>query len=121
VTSKGTKGMTLKWNYDTCRAGRIGETRELVGTVDLGKYAENAARGFLARHKGSKFTGNIAISVSDVSNDSVIALVVVGSNDHINFSVTESIRLRETPGGLRLETVNIRNAPVDATLFFELH
>jgi hypothetical protein len=47
--------------------------------------------------------------------------VVVGSNDHINFSVTESIRLRETPGGLRLETVNIRNAPVDATLFFELH
>jgi hypothetical protein len=121
VTSKGTKGMILQWNYDTCRAGKISETGELVGTVDLGKYAENAARGFLAKHKGGKFTGSIAISASDVGNDSVIALVVVGSNDHINFSVAESIRLRETPAGLHLETVNVRNKPVDAALFFELH
>src|SRR5262249_13775006 len=72
VTSEGTKGLILKWNYDTCRAGKISETGELLGTVDLGKYAETAARGFLARHKGGKFTGSIAISASDVGNDSVI-------------------------------------------------
>src|SRR5262249_35641563 len=38
VTSEGTKGLILKWNYDTCRAGKISETGELLGTVDLGKY-----------------------------------------------------------------------------------
>jgi hypothetical protein len=121
VTSEGTKGMIRKWNYNCCRAGKISETEELVGTVDLGKYAEKAARGFLARHKGGKFTGSIAISASDVSNDPVIALEVVGSKRDINFSVAESIRLRETPAGLRLETINVRNTHVDPDLFFELH
>ena len=64
----------------------------------------------------------IAISANDVGNDSVITLEVVGSGrNNIDFSVTESIRLRETPGGLHLETVNVRNTPIDGALFFELH
>jgi hypothetical protein len=121
VTSQGTKGLIRKWNYRACRAGKISESGELVGTVDLGKYAKNAARDFLARHKGGKFTGDIAISASNVGNDSVIALEVVGSKRDINFSVAESIRLREAPGGLHLETVNVRNTRVDDDLFFELH
>src|SRR6266516_3880291 len=122
VTSEGTKGLILKWIYKSCRAGKIGETEKLIGTVDLGKYAENAARGFLARHKGGKFAGTIASSANDVGNDSVITLEVVGSGrNNIDFSVTESIRLRETPGGLHLETVNVHNTPIDGAIFFELH
>lgn len=106
-----------KWSYDECRAGRITADQKLLGTVDLGKYAEKAASGFLATHKHGKYQGSIAISASEVTNDSLIGLEVTGQEasgerkGDTDFSVDESIRLRETPSGLRLETVNVRNAP----------
>ena len=106
-----------KWNYEECRAGRISAEHKLLQTVDLGKYAEKAASSFLGKHKYEQARSSIAISVSEVTNDSMIDLEVTGQQaggdrkGDVDFSVDESIRLRETPSGLRLETVSERNAP----------
>ena len=88
-----------------------------LGTIDLGKYAEKVADRFRARHKLGKERGSIAISIGEVTNDGVVARDVTGqesSGDRkgdVNFSVDEKIRIRETPSGLRLETLSVRNAP----------
>jgi len=85
--------------------------------VDLGKYAEKVADSFRKSHKLGKRRGSIAIDVTDVTNDGTISLEVVGQESSgerkgdVDFSVDEKVRLRGTPGGLGLETVNVRNAP----------
>jgi hypothetical protein len=106
-----------KWNYVSCRAGRITAGPKLVGTVDLGKYAEKNASSYLKAHKHGKYEGSIDIGIDNVTDDGIISLTIYGqkaSGDRkgeLNFSVAEKIRMRETPAGLRLETVSVRNAP----------
>ncbi|HYR22142.1 MAG TPA: hypothetical protein VEP30_04335 [Chthoniobacterales bacterium] len=106
-----------KWNYESCHAGRISTGPKLVGTVDLGKYAEKAADSFRASHKHRKERGSIAIFASEVTNDGLIELELTdqesggdGKGD-VNFSADEKIRLSEASGHLRLDTVNVREAP----------
>lgn len=106
-----------KWNYVSCRVGRISAGPKLVGTVDLGKYAEKSASSYLKTHKHGKYEGSIDIGIDNVTDDGIISLTIYGqkaSGDRkgeLNFSVAEKIRMRETPAGLRLETVSVRNAP----------
>jgi len=107
-----------KWNYDSCHAGRIVAGPKLLGMVEVGKYAENAASNYVKAHKKhSDDDGSIAIYVSEVGNDGLIKLEVIDQisggerKGDVNSSVDEQLRLRETPTGLRLETVNVRNAP----------
>jgi hypothetical protein len=55
--------------------------------------------------------------VSEIMNDGLITLNVTGQESSgerkgdVDFSVDQKLRMRETPSGLRLETVNVRNAP----------
>jgi hypothetical protein len=106
-----------KWNYVSCRAGRISVGPKLVGTVDLGKYAEKNASSYLKTHKHGKYEGSIDIGIDNVTDDGIISLTIYGqeaSGDRkgeLNFSVAEKLRLREASSGLRLETVSVRNAP----------
>ena len=57
------------------------------------------------------------IDIDQVSNDGGILIKVEGVSraderkDETLFSLSERLRLRETPAGLRLETVSVRNAP----------
>ena len=108
-----------KWNYDTCRAGRIANGPKLLGTVDLGKYAEKVADSFRIGHKLRKERGSIAIGIIEVTNDGIIDLEVTGQvsggerKGDVNFNVAEKIRLRDTAGRLTLETVNVHNAPIE--------
>jgi hypothetical protein len=105
-----------KWNYVSCRAGRIAAGPKLVGTVDLGKCAEETASNYLGKHKHGSYEGSIAISMHEVTDQGVIGLTIMGqgnSGEHkgeLYFSVAEQIRVRETPAGLRLEMVKVRNA-----------
>jgi hypothetical protein len=108
---------TWKWGYECCRAGKITTGPKLVSTVDLGKYAEKVADGFRKAHKLGKERGSIAIFVDEVTDDGLIALNVTGQESSgerkgdVDFSINEKIRIRETPSGLRLETVSVRSAP----------
>jgi hypothetical protein len=107
---------SAKWNYLSCRAGRIMAGPKLLGTVDLGRYAEKTASGFLAKHKHPKYYGRVAIGLAGVNDDGMIDLTVgagflsEGQGEQ-DFDLTERIRLRETPAGLRLETVSVRKSP----------
>ncbi|MBV8099270.1 MAG: hypothetical protein JOZ31_08940 [Verrucomicrobia bacterium] len=106
-----------KWGYNRCTAAKISSAGKLLDPVDLGKYAEKAAQGHLGTHKGPKYNGSIDISVDTVTAGDVVNLTILGqgtSGDHkgdVYFSLDEFIRVRETPSGLRLETVNIHTSP----------
>ena len=106
-----------KWNYVSCRAGRISAGPKLLGTVDVGKYAKKNALSYLKTHKNGKYEGSIDIGIDQVDDHGLISLTILGQNASgpdkggINFSVGERIRMRESPNGLRLETVSVRNAP----------
>jgi hypothetical protein len=88
-----------------------------VSQKNLGKYAEKTAQSFLATRKGQKYQGSVDISVSTVTDAGVVNLTILGqgtSGDHkgdVFFSLDESVRVRETPSGLRLETVGIHTSP----------
>jgi len=47
---------------------------KLLGPVDLGKYAEKTAEGFLATHKAQKYNGSIDISGATVTDAGVVNL-----------------------------------------------
>jgi hypothetical protein len=106
-----------KWGYNRCTAGKISGAGKLLGPVDLGKYAEKTAQGFLATHKGEKYNGSIDISGATVTDAGVVNLTILGqgtSGDHkgdVFFSLNESFRVRETSSGLQLETVSIHTSP----------
>jgi len=106
-----------KWGYVSCHAGRITPGPKLLGTVDVGKYAEKTASSYLKTRKHGRYEGSIDIGIDDVTDDNIIGLTVLGQasggerKGEIHFSVAEKLRLRETPSGLRLETVSVRNAP----------
>lgn len=108
---------TNKWDYSSCRAGRIGGGgSKLLGTVDLGKEAEKSAAAFQRAHK-NRVHGSIAISIGNVANDGTIDLTLVGQEasgerkGDTDFSVDEELRLRETGAGLHLETVSVKKSP----------
>jgi hypothetical protein len=106
-----------KWGYSRCSAARISSAGKLLGPVDLGKYAEKTAQAFLATRKGPKYNGSIDISVATVTDAGVVNLTILGqgtSGDHkgdVFFSLDESVRVRETPPGLRLEVIGIHASP----------
>jgi glycosylphosphatidylinositol transamidase (GPIT) subunit GPI8 len=85
--------------------------------VEVGKYAEKAASNYVKAHKKHSDEGSIAIYMSEVGNDGLIKLEVIDQisggerKGDVNSAVDEQLRLREAPGGLRLETVSVRNAP----------
>ena len=106
-----------KWTYETCRAGRVTDGPKLVGTVELGKYAEKVAQNFRKTHKHRGEEGSIAIFVTDITNDGTISLNLIDQassgerKGDVNFSADEKVRLRETRGDLQLDTVSVRKAP----------
>jgi hypothetical protein len=108
---------SAKWFYVSCRAGRITPGPKLLGNVDVGKYAEKNASSYLKKHKHGNYEGSIDIGIDDVTDGGMISLKIIGQEasgerkGDLNFSVAEKIRMRETPAGLRLETVGVRNAP----------
>ena len=106
-----------KWGYSRCSAAKISSAGKFLGPVDLGKYAEKTAQSFLSTRKGQKYQGSVDISVSTVTDSGVVNLTILGqgtSGDHkgdVFFSLDESVRVRETPSGLQLETVGIHTSP----------
>jgi hypothetical protein len=106
-----------KWGYNRCSIAIISSQGKLLNPVDLGKYAEKTAQTYLGKHKGPKYEGSIDISVDTVTDAGVIDLTILGqgtSGEHkgdLYFSLAESVRVRETPSGLRLETVEIHASP----------
>ena len=112
-----------KWSYRACYAGRIAPGPKLVGTVNLGKEADKSALAFLGAHEGGTFRRkdrhiSSSMSLGEVTNDGTIALELWGEDQSDaagNFEkLTERLRLRSTPAGLRLETLNVRYAPTKA-------
>jgi hypothetical protein len=106
-----------KWGYNRCSTAKLSGVGKLLNPVDLGKYAEKTAQAYLAKHKGTKYDGSIDISVNTVTDAGVIDLTILGqgtSGEHkgdVFFSLDESVRVRETLSGLRLETVEIHASP----------
>lgn len=106
-----------KWGYNRCRIAKISNLGKLLDPVDLGKYAEKTAQAYLAKHKGPKYEGSIDISIDTVTDAGVIDLTILGqrtSGEHKGdtlFSLDESVRIRETPAGLRLETIAVHASP----------
>ena len=106
-----------KWGYNRCTAGKISSAGKFLGPVDLGKYAEKTAQGFLATHKAQKYTGSIDISGATMADAGLVNLTILGqgtSGDQkgdVFFSLNESVRVRETSSGLQLEAVSIHTSP----------
>jgi hypothetical protein len=97
---------------DVCRAGKIGARNQLIDPVDLGEYAKKTAAAYLAKHKGDKYGGSIGIRAWAVTDNNTVLLEISGENKTSSFFfLNERIRIRETPSGLRLETVQIRIRP----------
>jgi len=100
--------------YIDCVAGQIAPGPKLIGVVDLGKEIDKRTSALV---KKSRDPVAVWIDIDQVSNDGGILIKVEGVSraderkDETLFSLSERLRLRETPAGLRLETVSVRNAP----------
>lgn len=87
--------------------------------IALGDKASSATQSddVAKARKGQKYQGSVDISVSTVTDSGVVNLTILGqgtSGDHkgdVFFSLDESVRVRETPSGLQLETVGIHTSP----------
>lgn len=104
-----------KWEYTAFVAGQIGPGPKLVGVTDLGKVIEPKTYSFLKKRADSM--PGLTIFLQQVSNDGAIEIRVDGvhsSGDRKGetlFSLSERLRLRQTPAGLRSEIVRIRRLP----------
>ncbi len=100
--------------YIDCVAGQIAPGPKLIGVVDLGKEIDKRTSALV---KKSRDPVAVWLDIDQVSNDGGILIKVEGVSraderkDETLFSLSERLRLRETPAGLRLETVSVRNAP----------
>lgn len=104
-----------KWEYTAFVAGQIGSGPKLVGVTNLGKLIETKTYSFLKKRADSM--PGLTIFLQQVSNDGAIEIRVDGvhsSGDRKGetaFSLSERLRLRQTPAGLRSEIVSIRRLP----------
>jgi hypothetical protein len=104
-----------KWTYETCRAGKIAPGAKLSGVVDLGKETDKHAFAFLRKRRDSG--EELAMNIDQLSNDGVIQIGVwkeVSSGERkgtTDFALSERMRLRATPAGLRAELLAIRKMP----------
>jgi hypothetical protein len=102
-------------SYVACVAGQITAEGKLIGMTDLGKEIEKRTFAFLKKHPAS-----LAIWMENfkLGNNGSILVDVIGKKrgDELGdavFSLTERLRLRATPDGLRAEMLNIRRLPVE--------
>jgi hypothetical protein len=99
--------------YIDCVAGEIVPGPKLIGVVDLKKQIDKATSALV---KTSQPAG-VWVTVDQVNNDGTIVIkpVVVSRAEDHNweplFTLSEKLLLRRTPGGLRVETVNIKRLP----------
>jgi hypothetical protein len=100
--------------YIDCVAGEIAPGPKLIGVVDLRKVIDKSTATLI---KKSRDPIGIWIDVDQVNNDGSIGMRVIGvsrGEEHLwepVFSLSEKFRLRQTAGGLRVETVNIKRLP----------
>jgi hypothetical protein len=106
-----------KWSDICLVAGQIAAGPKLVGVVNLGKEIEKRTFPFLK--KRPKFAA-LWWDIDQVSSDGVVQMRVdcVGApgkerEGETLSSLSERLRLRAVPHGLRAEMLNIRRLPVD--------
>ena len=99
--------------YIDCVAGEIVPGPKLIGVVDLEKQIDKATSALVKKSQPA----GVWVTVDQVNNDGTIVIkpVVVSRAEDHNweplFTLSEKLRLRRTPGGLRVETVNIKRLP----------
>ncbi len=107
---------TQEDHYDDCHAGKIVAGLKLAGVVDLGTEVEKQTFAFIKKRPPST---DLRMEIDQVSNDGDILIKVEGVAQRGNrarshsFSLSEHMRLRETPDGVHLEKVNVRNTQKD--------
>ena len=106
-----------KWSDICLVAGQIAASPKLVGVVNLGKEIEKRTFPFLK--KRPDFAA-LWWDIDQVSSDGVVQMRVdcVGApgkerEGETLSSLSERLRLRATPDGLRAEMLNIRRLPVE--------
>lgn len=106
-----------KWTDVSLLAGQIAAGPKLLGVADLQKEIEKKTFSFLKKRPDS---AALWWDIDQVSNDGVVQMRVdcVGARGKERegetlFSLSERLRLRATPGGLRAEMLNIRRLPVE--------
>jgi hypothetical protein len=102
-------------SYVACLAGQITPEGKLVGVADLGKEIEKGTFAFLKKHPASLV---IWMENFKLGNNGSILVDVIGKKrgDELGdavFSLTERLRLRAIPDGLRAEMLNIRRLPIE--------
>ena len=101
-------------SYVACVAGKITAEGKLIGVADLGREIEKGTFAFLKKHPASLV---IWMENFKPGNNGSILVDVIGKKkgDELGdavFSLTERLRLRATPDGLRAEMLDIRRLPV---------
>jgi len=106
-----------KWSDLCLVAGQIATGPKLVGVVNLRKEIEKRTFPFLKKRPDSSA---LWWDIDQVSSDGVVQMRVdcVGApgkerEGETLSSLSERLRLRATPDGLRAEVLNIRRLPVD--------
>jgi hypothetical protein len=106
-----------KWSDICLVGGQIGAGPKLIGVADLQKEIQKKTFSFLKKPRDS---ADLWWDIDQVSNDGVVQMRVdcVGARGseregETSSSLSEGLRLRATPKGLRAEMVNIRPLPAD--------
>jgi hypothetical protein len=104
-----------KWSDICLVAGQIAAGPKFIGVVDLGKEIEKKTFALLKKRPDS---AALWWDIDQVSNDGVVQMRVdcVGARGQQRegetlSSLSERLRLRETPRALRVEMVNVRRLP----------
>ena len=101
--------------YIDCVAGAIAPGPKLMGVVNLGKQIDKTTSSFVKKNEPA----GVWVEIDQVNNDGDILLkvdVVSRAEDHEwepLLALSEKLRLYETPGGLRVKTLNIRRLQVE--------
>jgi hypothetical protein len=106
-----------KWSYESCRAGKIAPGPKMAGVVDLGKEVDKRSFAFLKKRRDPDSGEELSMSIDQVSNDGVIQISVsheASSGERKGetlFALSERMRLRVSPAGLRAEILSIQRMP----------
>lgn len=105
-----------KWTDVALLGGQIAAGPKLLGVADLQKEIEKKTFSFLKKRPDS---AALWWDIDHVTNDGIVHMRVdcVGARGteregETLFSLSEQLRLRATPTGLRAEALNIRRLPV---------
>jgi len=106
-----------KWSDICLVGGQIAAGPKFIGVADLQKEIQKKTFSFLKKPRDS---ADLWWDIDQVSNDGVVQMRVdcVGARGseregETSFSLSERLRLRATPKGLRAEIVNIRSLPAE--------